>query len=243
MNCDVVCTFLDAYSTGELDLSETVQIEQHLSECAACAKELDELRSLRGVLSNPSLRYPAPLALRAKIGARRSTAWRLLRVAAMILLVLVPCFGWYWSTTRSDRTLLAEITSAHVRSLMGDHLLDVVSTDQHTVKPWFSGKIDFSPTVTDLASEGFPLVGGRLDYIHDRPAAAIVYRRGKHAINVFVWPEQGMDTKPRVAQDNGFHLILWRRGGLEYVAVSDVNEQDLSHLAELISTTSAASPK
>jgi anti-sigma factor RsiW len=249
MNCEKVHDFLDAYSTDELDLVSAMEVESHLADCSKCVSDLASIRSLRMTLREPSLRYAAPSALRDRLEAarpRQSPAkhWRAARIAAMILLFLVPCVAWYLSASRSNATQLAdEITASHVRSLQGDHLLDVPSTDQHTVKPWFSGKIDFSPTVVDLKSEGFPLVGGRLDYIERRTVAAVVYQHGKHVINVFVWPTSEMDSPPKSSQHNGFKLITWRGRGLVYAAVSDMNEQDLSRLVELLRTGSAATNK
>jgi anti-sigma factor RsiW len=240
MNCETVRTFLDAYSTDELDLVGAMEVEQHLAECAACTKELSSLRSLRGMLREPSLRYTAPTELRRNIEskqelARPASMWRFARIAAVFLLFLFPWFAWYVSSSRSDATQLAdEITASHVRSLQGDHLLDVPSTDQHTVKPWFNGRVDFSPTVFDFASEGFPLVGGRLDYIQKRAVAAIVYQRGKHVINVFVWPTNEPESPPHSSQHNGYNLVTWVRAGLRYSAVSDLNAQDLNHLADLV---------
>jgi anti-sigma factor RsiW len=240
MDCETARTFLDAYSTGELDLMSTMEVEKHLAECASCAKELEGLHSLRRRLQDPSLRYRAPQALQHAMFERVAqprviTSRWLARVAATILLFLLPWFLWYASTSRSnERQLADEITAAHVRSLQGDHLLDVVSTDQHTVKPWFNGKLDFSPTVVDFASEGFPLIGGRLDYIEHQTVAAIVYQRGKHMINVLVWPTQEKDEAPRSSQHNGYNVITWTRGGLKYSAVSDLNPQELAHLAELL---------
>jgi anti-sigma factor RsiW len=240
MNCEAVRTFLDAYSTDELDLVGATQVEEHLAACPACAEELAELKSLRRTLKDPSLRFTAPAALRGRIEANREpaghgSAWRVARIAAVALLFLVPWFAWYWSATRSDATQLAdEITSSHVRSLMSDHLLDVPSTDQHTVKPWFAGKVDFSPVVVDLSGDGFPLVGGRLDYVQKRAVAAIVYQRNKHVINVFVWPTGDADAPTRSSMHAGYNLVTWMSGGLKYVAVSDVNAQELDRLVSLI---------
>jgi anti-sigma factor RsiW len=240
MDCETARTFLDAYSTSELDLMSTMEVEKHLAECASCAKELDGLQSLRRRIQDPSLRYRAPESLQHAMfdrvaQPRLMTSRWLARAAAAIQIFLLPWFLWYASTNRSNATLLAdEITSAHVRSLQGDHLLDVVSTDQHTVKPWFNGKLDFSPTVIDFAGQGFPLVGGRLDYINHQTVAAIVYQRGKHMINVLVWPTHEGDDQTRSSQHNGYNLITWARGGLKYSAVSDLNSQELSQLAELL---------
>jgi anti-sigma factor RsiW len=240
MDCETARTFLDPYSTGELDLMSMMDVEKHLAECSSCAKELEGLQSLRRRIQEPSLRYSAPQALQHAMfehlaPPRLFTSRWLARAAATILLFLLPWFLWYASTNRSSATQLAdEITAAHVRSLQGDHLLDVVSTDQHTVKPWFNGKLDFSPTVVDFASEGFPLVGGRLDYINHQAVAAIVYQRGKHMINVLVWRTKEGDDEPRTSQHNGYNLITWTRGGLKYSAVSDLNPQELSQLADLV---------
>ncbi len=145
-----------------------------------------------------------------------------------------------WSVTARHGNLarqdlvLDELVSSHIRSLMVEHLVDVVSSDQHTVKPWFSGKVDFSPPVKDLSADGFPLVGGRVDYVGGRPVAVIVYKRRLHIINVFIWPsanESGEGSRYLVRQ--GYRLRRWTHGGLTFWAVSDVNDADLDTLAQL----------
>jgi len=246
MNCERARTLIDAYSTDELDLAAAVDVEEHLRGCPACAEELDSLHALRRTIADPSLRYTAPLDLRRQISGDlpidvsrpRASAPRFKRfalAAAIGALLLLPWLVLYWNASRSSANLLAEqITASHIRSLMGDHLLDVPSTDQHTVKPWFNGKLDFSPEVLDLTSDGFPLIGGRLDYINGRPVAAIVYERRKHDINLFTWPTSAADSQPSLSQHNGYNVLLWTRGGMTCVAVSDVNPQDLEHFAELL---------
>jgi anti-sigma factor RsiW len=128
-----------------------------------------------------------------------------------------------------------EIVASHIRSMQAGHLLDVESTDQHTVKPWFDGKLDFAPPVVDLATQGFPLVGGRLDYMDHRNVAALVYQRQKHFINVFIWPQEGKDTTlPEVQTIQGYNLLFWSHGGMVFCAASDLNVTELRQLAELL---------
>ena len=134
--------------------------------------------------------------------------------------------------TVAESDLAGQVLDSHIRSLMASHLADVVSTDQHTVKPWFNGKLDFSPPVIDFAAQGFPLIGGRLDYLDGRSAAALVYRRRKHIINLFVWPEQGRVGTESMTR-RGYHLIHWTKDGMTYWAVSDVSGSDLSQFARL----------
>jgi anti-sigma factor RsiW len=163
--------------------------------------------------------------------------WRPLGIAAAAILILAV-FAWRWVPThpanREQNTLLAqEVLDSHVRSMMADHLFDVPSTDQHTVKPWFDGKLDFSPPVVDLTPQGFELTGGRLDYIDGRPVATVVYRRRKHIINLSMWPDNA--TAPLTAtMRNGYNLLHWKNGALEFWAVSDLNASELREFVGFI---------
>ena len=129
---------------------------------------------------------------------------------------------------------MSEVVSDHVRSLMASHLTDVLNSDQHTVKPWFTGKLDFSPEVRDLSPDGFELVGGRLEYIDGHSAAAIVYQRRKHVINVFMWPSAGSDQEPQTLARQGFNIVEWKQAGMYYCAASDLNQQELSEIASML---------
>jgi anti-sigma factor RsiW len=163
--------------------------------------------------------------------------WNWLGLAAA--LVVAGLIAWnlapLWRRPVAEQFLATQLLASHVRSLMVDHLTDVASTDQHTVKPWFDGKLDFAPSVANPAGDGFPLVGGRLDYLDDRPVAALVYQRRKHLINIFIWPLRTDETKdPSVLTLQGYHLLHWVDSGLNYWAVSDVGEGDLVTLRDLL---------
>jgi anti-sigma factor RsiW len=161
--------------------------------------------------------------------------WRWLAVAAALLLIAYT--GWRVFPVRRavnyETALAAEILDAHLRSLQPGHLTDVVSTDQHTVKPWFDGRLDFSPTVQDFIDQGFPLEGGRIDVVHSRSVAALVYARRKHFVNVFIWPTDEKDAAPRSGSQQGYQWIDWRKGGTEFCAVSDAAPSALEQLQRL----------
>jgi anti-sigma factor RsiW len=254
MNCDRVRSLIDAYTTDELDLAATVDVEEHLHECPACAADLESLRALRRTVQDPSLRYTAPAELRRRVSddlnridamktpAPHHRSRRFALAAAIAALLVLPWLAMYRNSSRfTSEQLAAEITSSHIRSLMADHLLDVPSTDQHTVKPWFNGKLDFSPTVVDLTAQGFPLIGGRLDYINNRPVAAIVYQRHKHLINLYTWPSPAADAQPSPLQHNGYNVLTWTHSRMNCVAVSDVNQQELRQFADLLRRSSTPS--
>ena len=151
--------------------------------------------------------------------------------AAVMVLALVP----FLRGPSTDELLTREVVSSHVRSLMATHLADVASSDHHTVKPWFAGKLDFSPPVEDLAKQGYPLVGGRLDYLKNRPVAALVYQRQKHFINLFIWPaDSAPDVRANTVSLQGYNLAYWAKSGMTYWAVSDLNSSELQEFVQLV---------
>jgi len=246
VNCQEARRLINAYVDGELDIVKSLELEGHLSDCRQCAQTYSELRDLHSVVNSPGLRFEPPAALRTRIrsairdesdGTRRwlKPSWLFPAISFAVLVMLV------WSVVvllgrPSTRDLMAqEIVSGHVRSLMEKHLTDVPSSDQHTVKPWFNGRLDFSPQVKDLAPAGYTLIGGRLDYIANRPVAALVYQQRQHYINVFIWPSSGAaDVSPSALIRQGYNLIHWTRSGMDYWAVSDLNLAELQQLAQLL---------
>jgi anti-sigma factor RsiW len=240
MTCDDTRLLLHAYLDDELDAAQSVAVERHLADCAACAAAQREHDRLRKVLAQPALYHRAPEALRrqwqapaAAVAPRPRRALLLAAAAgfAGALVLSAPAWLWLARPGAAPVALVDEAISGHLRSLQPQHLMDVVSTDQHTVKPWFEGKLDFAPRVKELAEEGFPLAGGRLDAIGGRSVAALVYRRRLHAINLYQWPADGADTSQATTQRHGYTVIDWREGGMRFVAVSDLNEGELRQFA------------
>jgi anti-sigma factor RsiW len=246
MNCDRVRLLLNGYIDGELDLVSSLDIEEHLQSCAACSEHYRLLKSIHIVTSNQSLYHPAPSYLQKRLLASFakpsptlptwfSAPWNLFSAALLVLLLLsvVGFLGRDLFTPQSETSLAEQVQTAHVRSLMANHLMDVASTDQHTVKPWFNGKLDFSPPVVDLSSQGFPLIGGRLDYLDGRPVAALIYQRNKHYINLFIWPSTAKQEGLQSSADNGYHLLHWTQSGMSFWAVSDVETTELETFVQL----------
>jgi anti-sigma factor (TIGR02949 family) len=240
MTCDEVERDLDAYVDRELAADAAVSVREHVNVCASCRQRVADREAL-GRLVRAVPYYEAPDRLRARVSAqlrRTRPARRVLTWAAAAVLVLSVGGGISLvrsASTRSDAAI-DDVVNGHVRSLMAEHLFDVRSTDQHTVKPWFLGKLDFSPPVVDLASVGFPLVGGRLDYVAGRPVAALVYQRQKHTINLFVCPASDATTTVRARAVRGFHLHHWTRDGMSFWAVSDLNDVELLEFVRALQT-------
>src|SRR5205823_6947092 len=242
MNCQEPKAQLQAYLDGELDLTRSLEIEKHLRECSECSQAINSLRLLQQGFRNDSLRFQAPAGLENRVrsalhrqgGSRaQMLRWRWLLPALSAAALAIVFAGYLLTRTPADDLVSSEIVSSHVRSLMtSNHLIDVPSEDSHTVKPWFDGKIDFSPPVKDLTAQGFTLIGGRLDYIANRPVAVLIYQRRKHTINLFVWPAPNGNTKPAAQVRQGYNLIHWTRSGMRFWAVSDLNLAELQQLAE-----------
>jgi anti-sigma factor RsiW len=245
MNCSR--ELLEGYLDEELDLVLKAEVEEHLAGCRSCSDAYSQIRERQAMIrahapyydASPQLRQSVLDAVRLAAGKPdspgRNVPWRWLAIAASVLLAF--SLAWNFSQLRTrmpQREVLAEnILSSHVRSLIGTHLLDVVSSDQHTVKPWFNGKLDFAPVVKDFAPQGFPLIGGRIEYLSGRNVAALIYQRRKHVINLFTWPSTSSDAKESRFSRNGYHVIQWSDPSMTYWAVSDVAATDLQQFKEL----------
>lgn len=242
MTCAERETRLHAYLDGELPEGAAREVADHIAQCPHCGPWYEEQRTIRGALRDGLPTFQAPDALRARIrrelrtaseGRQRSRlqAWRWLAAAA----VLVSAVGGTWSFARRGAQAEAvadEVLASHVRSLMPGHLTDVLSSDQHTVKPWFNGRLDFSPPVPEFAESGFPLIGGRLDYVAGRPVAVLVYRRRRHMISVMLWPTgTGSSAGAAAHTEQGYHLVHWTGADFTYWVVSDLGMPELETFA------------
>lgn len=241
MTCDEAEILLHALLDGELDAGHAREVEAHIASCPHCAAELRAFREMHKAIAGADLRYAAPPALRRRIEAafpqpRRTSRRSLLQGFAFGSAVsALAATGLVAIVLRNDdeQRILAEVVSAHLRSLQPGHLTDVVSTDQHTVKPWFNGKLDVAPPVIDLGAQGFVLVGGRLDSIDARALGAVVYGRRSHVINLFVGQATGAERRAaRTETVQGFNIRRWSERGLNYWAVSDLGADELAEFGE-----------
>jgi anti-sigma factor RsiW len=246
MYCDEVKPLLNARMDNEIDPIQRAAVDSHVKTCSSCALDLEQLESVRAAIRSdmpyyqapPNLRSQVRLALRGAEYLERGPRWRAWNVwgaaaaAAVVLCALATAP--FLVNARNERQLVAEeLLSAHERALIG-RSVDVISSDQHTVKPWFNGKLPFSPPVTDLASQGFPLEGGRVDYAGEQPVAALVYGRRLHRIDVFIRPSAGARAAPGHFERNGYNEISWMKGGFLFTAVSDLNASELTDFTRLL---------
>jgi anti-sigma factor (TIGR02949 family) len=249
-SCADVRSVMHGLLDGELDPANALRCEEHLTGCPECASEYRTFQALRHAIRTGDASHPAPQALRSRVlqaldaeaerprlpaASRPAPARPLGRwIAAGSALALAASLTLFVAVPLRGPDLENELVSGHVRSLLADHLTDIKTSDQHVVKPWFAGKLDFSPPVVDLASSGFPLVGGRLEYLSGRVIAALVFRRGEHAINLFISP--AADKGPAALRSgtlsrDGYHLLHWTAGGMSFWAVSDLNAAELHEFA------------
>ena len=242
MDCTLHRHLLEAYLDGELGFERTLEVEAHLASCPVCSSEVQSWTNIRAALKEPELYHRAPAHLEAKLhkllpqAQTQKTPWFQRSIwalggAAFATAALLISFVIMRPAAPSPDQ---DIVVSHIRSLMSDHLMDVVSTDQHTVKPWFDGKLDFAPPVQDFAADGYPLAGGRLDYLDNRKVAVLIYHRALHIVNVYVWPAQDHGSSAINTQTiNGYNVVSWRKNGFEFRAASDLNAAELRDLARL----------
>jgi len=251
LSCQKTEESIHGYLDGELDLTRSLEVEQHMEQCEVCAIAYRNQTALRSAFKDSCLYHSAPARLEKRIRSslrreaksevgRRSFGWNWLPVgvglAFVLLMALVIWREMPGLRPTGDELLAQGITSDHVRSLQTPgHLTDVLSSDQHTVKPWFDGKVDFAPPVKDFASQGFRLYGGRLEYLNNKTVATLIYQRRLHYINLYVWPaEQAGSTSEVTTQRQGYNLIHWTGSGMNYWAISDLNNVELHEFASLV---------
>ncbi len=243
MSCQETRVLIEACIDGELDLIHTLSIEEHMASCAGCRERYDGHRRLHEAIQSHARYFEPPQELQARVqntlrGKERdqskpsailppiSRRYAALAAGVALLLAATALVVAVLKRPSGTELVARQVVAAHIRSLMANHLMDVPSTDQHTVKPWFNGKLDFAPVVKNLSTEGFPLVGGRLDYLDGRSVAALVYKRNQHTINLFQWPS-AFKSRSGMFTINGYNVAHWTQAGMANWAVSDINAQEL----------------
>jgi anti-sigma factor RsiW len=244
MDCTLDRHLLEGYLDGELAFERTLEVEAHLASCRTCDSEVQSWKDVRGTLQRSDLYHRAPTHLEEKIrrlvpqenrGERLPWFRRWIWAGGGAAFATAALLIAFMLSRPPAPSAEQEIVSSHIRSLMANHLMDVISTDQHTVKPWFDGKLDFAPPVRDPATEGYPLAGGRLDYLENRTVAVMVYHRALHTINLYVWPAADNGLSPVREQTlQGYNVLSWKQSGFEFRAVSDLNTGELRDFVRLI---------
>ncbi len=250
MECERATTLLSGLIDSALGPISRLRVNHHVAGCGACAARLEELRAMQAALRTKLPYHRAPPGLAARIGAAlpreepppviagtRPHRWLRMPAFSLAGTGLAGAVAGVALTVavtggQSDQT--TDVINSHIRSMQAQHLTDVQTSDQHTVKPWLSARLDVSPPVRDLKDDGFPLIGGRLDYIDGHPAAAVVYQRAKHVINLFAWASPGPNEPFREQTRQGFNVVTWRQDGIRYYAVSDVEADQLAQFAKLV---------
>ena len=243
MDCPQALDLVDAHMDRELGASETSELNAHLAQCTACREAFDEHAALGAAIRKNVSYHRMPAALRARVRAslaggrsappRARFAWpRWLQLGAVVATTaaVTAAITLQFAAPNADDALLAQIVASHARATVTAHQIDVASTDRHTVKPWLSAKLDFSPRVVDLADAGFPLRGGRVDYVDHRPVAVLVYTARQHVIDLYAWPASA--ARERAYAKNGYNVVSFRDGDLAYWAISDLNAADLRTFTE-----------
>ncbi len=244
---------INAFVDGELDLASQLEMEERMRADAGLREQVEGLRQLRAAIREGAEYHAAPAALRqrmatliapkppasvraseAAIAFQRWLGWRPMVASFGLVAVMAVTLNLAWLRSAQDDRMLEEVVASHVRSTLGQHLVDVASSDRHTVKPWLSSKLDFSPPVNELRIPGSVFLGGRLDYLDGRPVAALVYRQGEHIVNSFVWPSAGRDNKADFSAERGFQMAHWSQGGMNHWVISDVNREEFKAVVRAI---------
>jgi anti-sigma factor RsiW len=258
---------INAFVDGELDLAAQLEMEARLAADPALRRQVEESRQLRASIREGADYHAAPPGLRARLTARlapppaaaapvaptprpgalaqavqRWFGWRPLAASMSLALVLALAINVAWLQTSRQEQLGEDVLASHVRSVLGQHLVDVASSDHHTVKPFLSSRLGFSPPVDALQVPGSVFLGGRVDYLDGRPVAALVYRQGEHIVNSFVWPGQGGDSTPSYAAQRGYQTAHWTHRGMHHWVISDVNREEFRAIVKAVQQTDEAAP-
>jgi len=245
---------INAFVDGELDLASQLEMEDRMRVDAALREQVEGLRQLRAAVREGADYHAAPAALRERMAGliaperpnparaavvataavQRWLQWRPMAASFALVAVLAVALNLSWLRSTQDQRVLDDVVASHVRSTLGQHLVDVASSDHHTVKPWLSSKLDFSPPVNELPLPGSVFLGGRVDYLDGHPVAALVYRQGQHVVNSFVWPTASKDSAVEFSQERGFQTAHWSHGGMTHWVVSDVNRDEFKSIVGAI---------
>jgi anti-sigma factor RsiW len=261
MNTQVDLQQLNAFIDGELDLKSQLEFEARLRHDAALRTQADHLRQLRSALREGAEYHVAPAALRQRLRAslappaapptprpwaaaatavQRWFGWRPMAASLAMASVLVVALNLAWMRSTQTNRVQGDVIASHVRSTLGQRLVDVASSDRHTVKPWLSSKLDFSPPVTELPLSGSTFLGGRVDYVDGRPVAALAYQQGQHVVNSYLWPGDGKDRAAVFSSERGFQIAHWTRSGMNHWLISDLGRDEFIAVAKALETADTA---